>query len=243
MIFGDAVRFLVDPANYRGGAGFPARFVEHLQYSLLALVVAVLLAVPVGAVIGHTGRGETLVVNVANALRSLPTLGLMFILITSTKSLGIGPLVLALVVLAVPPVLLSTLAGVAGVDPEVVDAARGVGMTERQVLTGVELPNGLPVIAGGVRSAALQVVATAPIAALVALGSLGSFIIDGLGQRDYPQMAAGALLVAALAVAVDLVLSLMQRLLVPAGLRPTNGPDRAAANAPVVATHSERTTA
>lgn len=227
MIVTDTLAFLTDPVNYTGAQGIPVRVLQHLQYSSAAVLVAGLLAVPVGSAVGHLRRGESLVVNTANALRALPTLGLLFLLITTTGSLGAAPLVTALGVLAVPPVLLSTIAGVAGVDPGVVDAARCMGMTETQVLCRVELPVALPVIADGVRSAALQVVATAPIAALVAKGTLGSLIIDGLAQRDYPQMVAGALLVALLAVVVEVVLLAVQRTVVPRGVRLTQAPTTA----------------
>jgi osmoprotectant transport system permease protein len=210
--------FLFDPANWTGSQGVPARLVEHLGYTALTLLIAVAIAVPVGAWIGHTGRGGFLVVGLANGLRALPTLGLL-VLIVGAVGLGLlGPIV-ALVILAVPPILAGTYAGVRNVDSAVVDAARGMGMREREVLLGVELPNALPLIIGGIRSSVLQVISTATIAAYVALGGLGRFIIDGLAVRDYPKMVAGSLLVALLAIIADLLLAGLQRLLVSPGLR------------------------
>ena len=149
-----------------------------------------MIAVPIGAWIGHTGRGGFLVVGLANGLRALPTLGLLVLLVGATGLGLLGPIT-ALVILAVPPILAGTYAGVRNVDPAVVDAARGMGMRGREVLLGVELPNALPLIIGGIRSSTLQVISTATIAAFVALGGLGRYIIDGLSVRDFPQMIAG----------------------------------------------------
>jgi osmoprotectant transport system permease protein len=218
--------FLFDPQSWVGSQGIPARLVEHLGYTALTLLVALVIAVPVGAWIGHTGRGGFLVVGLANGLRAMPTLGLL-VLIVGAFGLGLlGPIV-ALVILAVPPILAGTYAGVRNVDAAVVDAARGMGMRGREVLFGVELPNALPLIIGGVRSSLLQVVSTATIAAFVALGGLGRFIIDGLAVRDFPQMVAGSLLVALLAIVADLLLAGLQKLLVSPGLRAASaGPRR-----------------
>jgi len=210
--------YLVDPAHWTGAQGVPQRLVEHLGYTALTLLIALVIAVPVGAWIGHTGRGGFLVVGLANGLRALPTLGLL-VLIVGAIGLGLlGPIV-ALVILAVPPILAGTYAGVRNVDAAVVDAARGMGMREREVLLGVELPNALPLIIGGIRSSVLQVISTATIAAYVALGGLGRYIVDGLAVRDYPKMVAGALLVALLAIVADLLLAGLQKLLVSPGLR------------------------
>ena len=154
------------------------------------MIVALVIAVPIGAWVGHTGRGGFLVVGSANALRALPTLGVLILLVTPFGLSILGPLV-ALIVLAIPPILAGTYAGLRNVDPAVVDAARGMGMRGREVLWRVELPNALPLIIGGVRSAVLQVVSTATIAAYVGLGGLGRYIFDGLAQRDFPQMIGG----------------------------------------------------
>ena len=210
--------WFADPANWTGGDGVPARLVEHVYYTLLAIVLAGIVAVPVGAAVGHTGRGGFLVVGAANSLRALPTLGLL-VLLANAVGIGLLPPLIALVVLAVPPILAGTYAGVQAVDRAVVDAARGMGMSEREILLQVELPNALPLVIGGLRSATLQVISTATIAAFVSLGGLGRYIIDGLSVRNYAEMAAGSILVALLAVAADLALAGLQRGLVSPGLR------------------------
>lgn len=210
--------WLTDPTHWQGSSGVPTRVLEHLQYTGLAMLFALLIGLPIGALVGHTGRGGFAVVTVANGLRALPSLGLLTIVVLLT-GLGLTPPIAALTVLAVPPLLASTYAGIRAVDPAVVDAARGVGMREWEILLKVEVPNALPLIFGGIRSATLQVVATATIAAYVALGGIGRFVIDGLSQLDYAQVMAGALIVAALAILVDLVLVAIQRLVVSPGLR------------------------
>ena len=219
--------WLFDPANWTGSGGIPARLVEHLGYVALAMIIALVIALPVGAWVGHTGRGGFLVVGSANALRALPMLGVLILLVTPFGLSIIGPLI-ALVVLAVPPLLAGTYAGVRNVDPAVVDAARGMGMRGGEVLWRVELPNALPLIIGGVRSAVLQVISTATIAAYVGLGGLGRYIFDGLAQRDFPQMIGGSLLVALLAIVVDLLLVALQKVIVSPGLQavPRSGPRR-----------------
>jgi osmoprotectant transport system permease protein len=217
--------YLLDPAHWSGSQGIPARLVEHLGYVALTLLIALVIAVPLGAWIGHTGRGGFLAVGLANGLRALPTLGLLVLLVGATGLGLLGPIT-ALVILAVPPILAGTYAGIRNVDPAIVDAARGMGMRGRDVLFGVELPNALPLIIGGVRSSVLQVVSTATIAAFVALGGLGRFIIDGLAVRDFPQMIAGSVLVALLAIALDLLLAGVQKLLVSPGLRQAPAPRR-----------------
>jgi osmoprotectant transport system permease protein len=210
--------YLLDPAHWTGMQGIPVRLLQHLGYTALTLVIALVIAIPIGAWIGHTGRGGLVVVGLANGLRALPTLGLLVLIVGATGLGLLGPIT-ALVILAVPPILAGTYAGVRNVDPAVVDAARGMGMRGREVLFGVELPNALPLIIGGIRSSVLQVISTATIAAIVALGGLGRFIIDGLAVRNFPQMTAGAVLLALLAIGADLLLAGLQRTLVSPGLR------------------------
>ena len=217
--------WLTDPAHWTGSAGIPVRLTEHLFYSGLALLVAVVIALPIGIMVGHTGRGGFLVVGLANGMRSLPELGLLTLLVLGL-GIGLVPVTVALAVLGIPPLLAGTYAGVRNVDRAVVDAARGVGMRESQVLLGVELPNALPLILGGLRAAALQVIATAAVAAYVSFGGLGRLLIDGLRTRDYPQMAAGAVLVAVLALVVEGLLALLQRQVVSPGLRAGGGARR-----------------
>jgi osmoprotectant transport system permease protein len=216
--------WLSDPAHWSGDDGVPHRVLEHLQYSFEALLVAAVIAIPLGLYIGHTGRGRVLIVNVAGAFRAIPTLGLLFIVALwlgpklQGDSAFVIPSLLVLIVLAIPPVLAGTYAGVDEVDPAARDAAKGMGMTGLQVLRQVEVPCALPLIFSGLRSAMLQVIATATIAATVSLGGLGRLLIDGLAVRDYSQMASGALLVAVLALVVDLGFAAVQRRVVSPGL-------------------------
>ncbi|MEY9862845.1 osmoprotectant transport system permease protein [Catenulispora sp. GAS73] len=222
----DILTFLTTSANWHGPDGVPARLSEHAEYSVIALVIATLIALPLGLVIGHTGRGTAFVSGIANSLRALPTIGLLifFVVLISPHIHGKGdaayliPTEIVLVLLAVPSILSNTYAGVQNVDPAVRDAAKGMGMTGIQVLFKVELPCALQLIISGIRSATLQVVATATIAAYVSLGGFGRFVFDGLSQQDYAQMASGALLVAVLAVAADLGLALLQRAVVSRGI-------------------------
>ena len=222
----DIADWLSNSANWHGADGIPARLLEHLQYSVIALLIAMVVALPLGLLIGHTGKGTFVVVFIANAFRALPTIGLviLFVIQISPHIHGRGdaayliPTEIALVLLAIPPMLSNAYAGVQSIDPAVRDAAQGMGMVSRQVMFGVELPCALPLILSGIRSATLQVIATATIGAYVSLGGFGRYIFDGQSQHDYPQMASGALLVAVLALLVDLTLSVVQRFVVSRGI-------------------------
>jgi osmoprotectant transport system permease protein len=224
-MIGDTITWLNDPAHWRGASGIANRLGEHFQYSAIAMVVAFIIAFPLGLVIGHTGKATWLVV-AANSLRALPTLGILILFViiispiihTSTDWNLILPTEIALAILAIPPILSNTFAGVQNVEPDVRDAAQGMGMTGLEVLRRVELPVALPLIFSGIRSAALQVIATATIASFVGLGGLGRLVYDGLSVRDFPQMVSGAVLVAALAVGVDVVIALIQRFSVSRGI-------------------------
>ncbi|WP_072687495.1 ABC transporter permease [Rhodococcus marinonascens] len=206
-IFGGAWDYIADPSNWQGSTGIGARILEHLWYSFLAVMLSVAVAVPIGLIIGHLRKGDVVVVGLVNALRSLPTLGLLTFLVL-LLGLGLIPPILALVILGIPPVLAGTYAGVANVDWTVVDAARAMGLTEWQVLTRVEAPNALPLMLGGLRNATLQIIATATVAAYVNLGGLGRYIFDGLALRQYDRVLVGALLVTILALVVDGLLAL-----------------------------------
>lgn len=215
--------WLTSSASWSGADGILARLLEHVGYTLLVLVIAALIAIPLGLWIGHTGRGRWLV-TAANALRAVPTLGLLFALtlvllpVLPGAAAFLVPSVIVLVLLAVPAILSGTYAGVEAVQPAARDAARGIGMTGSQVLWQVELPIALPLLISGLRAAVLQVVATATVAAYVGLGGLGRFLIDGLATQNYASTAGGALLVAFLALALDAPFALIERLVVSPGL-------------------------
>ncbi|MFI8487755.1 ABC transporter permease [Streptomyces rubrogriseus] len=191
--------FLSDSAHWHGYDGIPTRLLEHVQYTLMALGLAAAVGLPVGLLTGHTGRGGNAVAFVATAARALPSFGLL-VLIAVVVGIGLLPVMVPLVVLAVPPILVTTYEAVRSVDPSPVDAARGMGMHESAILFRVELPVALPLVLSGLRSAAIQVVSTATIAAYVSLGGIGRYIIDGLYQRDYEKVVGGATLVAVLAL-------------------------------------------
>jgi len=218
------IAWLADVTHWQGGDGILRRIVEHMEYSVAALVIAALIAIPLGLYIGHTGRGRFLVVNAVGAARAIPSLGLLYLAFfwlaprLSGEIAFLAPAGLVLVVLAIPPILSGAYAGVEGVEPAARDAAVGMGMRGTEVMRHVELPCALPLILSGIRSAMLQVIATATIAAVLGLGGLGRFLIDGLASQDFPQTASGAIIVAVLALAVDMVLALVQRSVVSPGL-------------------------
>ncbi|WP_078311243.1 MULTISPECIES: ABC transporter permease subunit [unclassified Mycobacterium] len=202
----DALGYIFTASHWTGNSGLGTRIGEHLQYTAIALLAAVLVAVPIGLIIGHTGRGTFLVVSAVNALRALPTLGVLLLGVL-LWGLGLVPPTVALLLLGVPPLLAGTYSGIANVDRTVVEAARAMGMTERQVLLGVEIPNALPLILSGLRTATLQIVATATVAAYASLGGLGRYLIDGIKVRQFHLALVGALLVTALALLLDSVLA------------------------------------
>lgn len=218
------IQWLTDPETWTGPGGILAQSLTHLRISVISLLLAALVAIPVGLWIGHTGKGRWLAINVAGAFRAIPSLGVLFVAIMLLLPRLKGelafelPVILVLVLLAVPPILSGTYSGLESVDPAARDAARGVGMTGSQVLWQVEVPAGLPLILSGLRSAMLQIIATATMAAVVGVGGLGRFLIDGQASRQYGVMAGGALVVAALALLVDLLLALVQRTVVSPGL-------------------------
>ncbi|MFF5549079.1 ABC transporter permease [Streptomyces olivaceoviridis] len=210
--------FFSDSAHWHGYDGIPTRFAEHIKYSLQALVIATAIGLPVGLFTGHTGRGGNALAFIATAGRALPSFGLL-VLMFIWIGFGLLPVMIPLVVLAVPPILVTTYEAVRSVDPSPVDAARGMGMPEARVLLQVEVPVALPLILSGLRTAAIQIVSTATIAAYVSLGGLGRYIIDGLYQKNYEKVVGGATLVAGLALATLAVFWAASRITVSPGVR------------------------
>jgi osmoprotectant transport system permease protein len=201
-----ALAYIFTAANWGGNAGLATRIGEHLEYTVVAVVFSALIAIPVGMIIGHTGRGTFIVVTGVNALRALPTLGVLLLGVL-LWGLGLIPPTVALMLLGIPPLLAGTYAGIANVDRAVVDAARSMGMTETRVLLRVEVPNAMPLILGGLRTATLQIVATATVAAYASLGGLGRYLIDGIKVRQFHIALVGALMVTALALILDAALA------------------------------------
>jgi len=210
--FGQVLEWFTDPANWTGDFGIPNRLLEHVVMSAVSVGIAVVVALPLAMYIGHRRRLERLVVSVANVGRAIPSFGLLFLFVLW---LGVGlssppalrpAIILALVLLAIPPILTNAYVGIQGVEDDTLEAARGMGMSEWAILFRVEIPLGMPLIVAGLRTAAVQVVATATLGAVVAGGGLGRYIIDGFAVRDLPQIFAGAVLVALLAILVDLMI-------------------------------------
>jgi osmoprotectant transport system permease protein len=219
------IAWLLDPAHWSGPDGIPVRLIEQVGISGISLLIAAAVALPIGVWIGHTGRAATMAVNVANIGRAIPSLAAIGIIAPITQAfdpeLGfkVYPTLFAMIILAIPPILVNAYAGVAGVDRELVEAARGMGFRERQILGRIEVPIALPVIAGGLRSATVQVIATATLGALFGFGGLGRYLVDGVAQNDDGQLFGGVFLVAALALVTEGGFALLQRALTSPGLR------------------------
>jgi osmoprotectant transport system permease protein len=219
------IAWITDPINWSGPEGIPIRIVEHVAISGVSLLIAGAIGLPIGLAIGHTRRGVRFAINLANLGRAIPSLAAIGIVVPFTQALdpdlgfSLYPTVIGMVVLAIPPILVNSYAGIAQVDADLVESARGMGLRERQVLMGVELPIATPVVFGGFRSAAVQVVATATLGAIYGLGGLGRLVIDGLANRERGQVGTGVLLVALLAIGTEAVLAFVQQRLTSAGLR------------------------
>jgi osmoprotectant transport system permease protein len=221
--------YLADPANWTGPGGIWDLLLQHLGYTVASVGLAAVIAIPLGIVIGHTRRGSFLVIGLSNAARAIPTLGLL-VLVVLLLGTGIGPIIGVLAILALPPVLTATAAGIRGADHEAVHAARALGMSELQVVAKVEWPLALPLVISGLRSATLQVVATATVAAYSSGQGLGRLLITGNATRNYPEMFAGAFLVAVLAIVLDILLGglgwLASRHASPGGRRIVSEPSK-----------------
>lgn len=213
----DVITWFRDGAHWTGADGVPHRLWEHLQLSATAVLIAIAIALPIALALGHIGRGGFLAVNVSNIGRAVPSFAILVLAQQATHEIGTKPAMIALVALAVPPILTNTYVGVRSVDADVRESARGMGMTGGQMLRQVEAPLAMPVIMAGIRTAAVQVIATATLAALIAGGGLGRYIIDGIAQQDNVKLFAGALLVALFAVVTELLLGRIQRIVTPGG--------------------------
>jgi osmoprotectant transport system permease protein len=229
-LIGGIIAWFANPAHWQGQAGVPTRVAEHLALTGASLLMAILVALPIGLAVGHTGRGASLAVNLANLGRALPTLATMGIVLPLTVAIDpqfgfkILPALIALIVLAIPPVLVNAYAGVNGVDRDIVEAGRGMGMQPLELLVRVEIPIAFPVIVGGIRSAASQIIATATLAAVFGGPGLGRYLVEGTAQNNYPMIFAGVVLVAVLSLATELVFAVLQLALTSPGLRVGRAP-------------------
>ncbi|HVM53917.1 MAG TPA: ABC transporter permease [Acidimicrobiales bacterium] len=217
-LLGDVVAWFDDRANWRGSSGLVHLLGEHVSLSLWAMLIACAVALPIGLTLGHLRRGEVVAVNIANIGRAVPSFAVL-VFALQVMSIGREPALVALVLLAIPLVLTNAYVGVAGVADDQREAARGMGMTGWQLLRRVELPSSIPLVMAGIRTAAVQVVATATLGALVGAGGLGLLILRGLRTRDHVEVFAAALVVALLALVAEVLLGVAQRLLTPRGIR------------------------
>ena len=236
----EVAAWFTNPANWSGQNGIPARFWEHILLSGIPLLIGLMVALPLGLFIGHTRRWAGVVVGITNVGRAVPSVGILGIAFTLTlplvaaldlRNIGTPAAIIALVALAIPPIVVNAYVGIRDVDRDIVEAARGMGMHERQVLRRVELPLALPVILAGIRTATVQVIATATLGAILSTGGLGRFIVDGFARQNYPMMFGGALLVMLLALASDGLFAIAQRAAISPGLQGTR-PDRTIEPAP-----------
>lgn len=230
MLFLQAIQWILDGSHWsvvNFQAGIAEELGDHLWLSFLAVLFTAAVALPIGLYIGHTGRGRGGAVVVANVVRAVPTLGLLSVLLVIW--LALPPTVFVFVLLGVPPLLAGAYAGLESIDRQTIDAARAVGMTEGQILFRVELPLAAPLILGGLRSATLQIIASVTLVSNFGINSLGDFILGGLAANDFVQMTAGAILVTVLALLVDGLLAVLQRLAAPRGVSRGRGPSTARA--------------
>jgi osmoprotectant transport system permease protein len=225
-------KWLADAEHWQGANGIPHRMLQHVELSALAIVCAVVIAIPAGIILGHVRRGGLLAVSVVNIGRAIPSFAILAVTLPIALWLGIDygfwPTWAAVFLLALPPMFTNAYTAVREVNPEAIDAARGMGLTERDVLLGVELPLGAPVILAAIRVSAVQVVATVPLGAVVGWGGLGRYLLDGLAQYDFPQVVVGATLVALLAIGTEIAFGLGERFLLPRGVRRLNRAEAAA---------------
>lgn len=234
-LFLEALAWIFSPERLSGQYALQVLLAQQLLYTFVSVAIAAVIAIPLGWAIGHTGRGRDIAVALSGAARAIPSFGLLILLV-----LLLGVLrrpeaaVITFVILAIPSLLAGAYSGLEAIDRRVIDAARAMGMTEWQILWRVEVPLGLPLLVGGLRSATLQVVATVTIAAYINLGGLGWPIIQGIPLRQFDQVLGGAILVAILALVLDALLALLQRAAVPRGVDPSrskrSSADRAASS-------------
>lgn len=221
--FINVLNWFLNPLHWGGPDGIPIRLAQHIQISAESVAIGALLALPVGIVLGHYGRFGNLAINISNVGRAVPSFG---ILVIAFQVFGLGdlPIIISLTALAIPPMVTNSYVALREVDADIKEAARGMGYREFAQVVRVELPLAVPLIMAGVRTSAVQVVATATLAALIAGGGFGRYVIDGLAQQDYTKLVAGAILVALLALATELALAGVERVLVPRGIRLLRAP-------------------
>lgn len=223
-IWDQFVDYVADPATWSGPGSFWIRLFDHVWVSVAATVIAFVLVFPMALYLGHIRKGSQAATAVVNIGRALPSFGILAIAFVVLVEMGAGvgtpwSILVALIALAAPPVFTNTIAGIQAVEPATIEAARGMGLTERQILVGIELPMAMPLVMEGLRIAFVQVIATATLGAIVAWGGLGRYIIDGFAVRDNGEILFGALAVGLLAIIAEFGFSLIQRAVTPKGLK------------------------
>lgn len=219
-LFADAMAWLFSPERLEGPYALPILLGQHLYYTIVSVLIAAAIAMPAGWIIGHTGRGREIAVAISGAARAIPSFGLMILLVLLLGVLRAPEAaIITFVVLAIPSLLAGAYTGLEAIDRRTIDAARAMGMTGWQVFWKVEVPLGMPLLVGGIRAALLQVIATVTIAAYLPIGGLGWPIIQGIPLQRFDQVLAGAILVAVLALIVDMLMALAQHAAVPTGIR------------------------
>jgi len=219
--FSHVIQWLFSASHWNGPDGIPMRVWEHLTVSFVAVAIAIAIAVPVGLLVGHKRKGQLLAVSIANVGRAVPSFAVLVLVFVfmlhyaQSIAFGFGPGVVALTLLAIPPVLTNTYVGIQNVDRDLIEAARGMGFRERDVLFKLEIPLATNLIMGGIRTAAVQVVATASLIAAIGGGGLGRYIIDGFARNETDRAAAGAVLIAMLAILTEVGMAALQRFLTP----------------------------
>lgn len=215
---GTVAQWLADPAHWTGDDGIPTRLLQHVQLSAEAVLLGAVIALPLGILLGHYGRFGNLAISLSNVGRAVPSFGILIIAF-QIWSLGDVPIIIALTALAIPPIVTNSFVAMTEVDKDIKDAARGMGYRDLVQLMRVELPLAIPLVMAGIRTSAVQVVATATLAAYIGGGGLGRYIVDGYATQIYREVFAGAILVALLALATEVSLSAVERLLTPRGIR------------------------
>ncbi len=209
----DILNFILDPKN-----NFLGQTLIYLQICAISIAGAVIIGVILGAAVSGNAFSAFIAVNVSGLLRAIPVIATLIVFVPFF-GLGLKPTLIALIIVGIPPVLLNTYTGIRGVDPAMIDSAKGMGMTTWQIVTKIQTPLVLPLVAAGVRTTAVQIVATATLAAFIGAGGYGDYIVDGISVFNYPELIAGALAVAVFAIVVEVFMGWLQRRVTPAGLR------------------------
>jgi osmoprotectant transport system permease protein len=208
------IKFILNPVN-----NYVGQTIEYLKICGISIAIAIVIGVVLGALVSRNAILAFLAINLSGLMRSIPIIAVLFLFVSAFGQIGFVPALLALIVLGIPPILVNTYTGIRGVDPAAIDAAKGMGMTTWQIATRIQAPLVTPLVAAGIRTSAVQIVATATLAAFIGAGGYGDYIVDGLTVFNYTELIVGAVSVAVLAMLVEVTLSWLQRAVTPEGLK------------------------